>query len=155
MIDKTEKDDKISESEKSFRRSKSSPAFYNAFAFISSMSSGFDLSAMFDTNQKSGSLFTSKHSASTIMDKLESLAKNLHFKISFSNKNEYNLKMQGISEGRKGKLSVVVEVFEVAPEVAVVEFSKAEGDTLEYKKFEQDIRPGLQDIVWSWQGENS
>lgn len=145
------------ESEKSMKRSKlnSSPRFYNAFEFISSMSSGFDLSGMFETHRKSASLFTSKFRASTVMDKLESVAKKLNFKISFSKQNEYKLKMQGISEGRKGKLSVTVEVFEVAPEVAVVEFSKESGDTLEYKKFEEDVRPGLQDIVWSWQGEDS
>ena len=56
----------------------------------------------------------------------------------------------------KGKLAVTAEVFEVAPEVAVVEFSKSAGDTLEYKKFcEEDVRPALKDIVWSWQGENN
>lgn len=89
------------------------------------------------------------------MNKLESIAKKLNFKILYSNQNEYKLEMECISEGRKGKLSVTAEVFEVAPEVAVVEFSKTAGDTLEYKKFEEDVRPGLQDIVWSWQGENS
>ncbi|KAI3737517.1 hypothetical protein L2E82_27521 [Cichorium intybus] len=141
--------------EKSMKRSKSSPPFYNAFEFISSMSSGFDLSGMFETDRKTGSLFTSKLCASTIMNKIESVAKKLNFKISFSNQNEYKLKMQGISEGRKGRLSVTAEVFEVAPEVAVVEFSRESGDTLEYKKFEEDVRPGLQDIVWSWQGEDS
>ncbi|PWA43956.1 protein kinase, ATP binding site [Artemisia annua] len=155
LIDELGKDDNLNESEMSLKRSKSSPKFYNAFEFISAMSSGFDLSNMFETKQKSGSLFTSKSCVSTIMHKLESQAKKLQFNISCSNENEYKLKMQGISEGRKGKLLVNAEVFEVAPEVAVVEFSKAAGDTLEYKKFEDDIRPGLQDIVWSWQGENS
>ncbi|KAI3773477.1 hypothetical protein L1987_48007 [Smallanthus sonchifolius] len=155
LVDMTEKVDETSDSEKPMRRSKSSPRFYNAFEFISSMSSGFDLSNMFESNQKSESLFTSKFCASMIMNKLESIAKKLNFKILYSNQNEYKLKMEGISEGRKGKLLVTTEVFEVAPEVAVVEFSKTAGDTLEYKKFEEDVRPGLQDIVWSWQGENS
>ena len=155
LIDELGKDDNSNESEMSIRSSKSSPKFYNAFEFISAMSSGFDLSNMFENKQKSRSLFTSKSCASTIMVKLESLAKRLNFNISCSNENEYKLRMQGISEGRKGKLLVNAEVFEVATEVAVVEFSKAAGDTLEYKKFEDDIRPGLQDIVWSWQGENS
>ncbi|KAI3802608.1 hypothetical protein L1987_30748 [Smallanthus sonchifolius] len=155
LVDMTEKDDETNESEKPMRRSKSSPRFYNAFKFISSMSSGFDLSNMFESNRKSESLFTSKFCASTIMNKLEAIAKKLNFKILYSNKNEYKLKMECISEGRKGKLLVTTEVFEVAPEVAVVEFSKTAGDTLEYKKFEEEVRPGLQDIVWCWQGENS
>ncbi|XP_076912958.1 CBL-interacting serine/threonine-protein kinase 5-like [Bidens hawaiensis] len=154
LVDMTEYD-KTSETEKPIRKSKSSPRFYNAFEFISSMSSGFDLSNMFETNRKSESLFTSKYCASMIMNKLESIAKKLNFKILYSNQNEYKLKMEGITEGRKGKLLVTAEVFEVAPEVAVVEFSKTAGDTLEYKKFEEDVRPGLQDIVWSWQGEKS
>ncbi|KAM7277139.1 hypothetical protein ACFE04_019005 [Oxalis oulophora] len=64
--------------------------------------------------------------------------------------------LQGNTEGRKGRLSVTAEVFEVAPEVAVVEFSKSSGDTLEYAKFcEEDVRPALQDIVWIWHGESN
>ncbi|KAL7606410.1 hypothetical protein Lser_V15G17636 [Lactuca serriola] len=135
---------------------KSSPPFYNAFEFISSMSSGFDLSNMFESKRKSGSLFTSRYSASAILNKLDSAAKKLNFKILNSKQNEYKIKMQGISEGRKGKLSVTAEVFEVAPEVSVVEFSKSAGDTLEYKKFcEEDVRPALHDIVWKWQGDDN
>ncbi|XP_060168182.1 CBL-interacting serine/threonine-protein kinase 25-like [Lycium barbarum] len=136
-------------------RSKSVPPFYNAFEFISAMSSGFDLSSLFiEGKRKSGSMFTSKCSASMIMSKLESLAKKVNFQIVSAK--EFKVKMQGISEGRKGKLSVMAEVFEVAPEVAVVEFSKSAGDTLEYRKFyEEDVRPSLKDIVWTWQGENN
>ncbi|CAI9780026.1 unnamed protein product [Fraxinus pennsylvanica] len=139
--------------EPDFLRSKSSPPFYNAFEFISSMSSGFDLSSLFEGRRKSGSLFTSKCSASMIMSKLESVAKKLNFKILLAK--NFKMKVQGVSDGRKGKLSVMAEVFEVAPEVAVVEFSKSAGDTLEYRKFcEEDVRPALKDIVWSWQGES-
>ncbi|XP_071711414.1 CBL-interacting serine/threonine-protein kinase 25-like [Rutidosis leptorrhynchoides] len=135
---------------------KSSPPFYNAFEFISAMSSGFDLSSMFENKRKSGSLFTSRNSASSIVGKLELVAKKFNLKISRSKQSEYKVRMQGLSEGRKGKLAVTVEVFEVAPEVAVVEFSKSAGDTLEYKKFcEDDVRPALQDIVWKWQGEDN
>ncbi|GER48505.1 CBL-interacting protein kinase [Striga asiatica] len=135
-------------------RSKSAPPFYNAFEFISSMSSGFDLSGLFESQRKSGSLFTSKSSAQTIMGKLECLAKKLGFRMVASK--DYKVRLQGTSEGRKGKLSVTAEVYEVAPEVAVVELSKSSGDTLEYNKLcEEDIRPALKDIVWSWQGESS
>lgn len=135
-------------------RSKSSPPFYNAFEFISSMSSGFDLSNLFENERKSASLFTSRCSAAAVMAKLESLAKKLNLKLMWSK--DYKVTMQGVSEGRKGRLSVTAEVFEVAPEVAVVEFSKSSGDTLEYQKFcEEDVRPALKDIVWSWQGEES
>ncbi|KAJ0075110.1 hypothetical protein Patl1_34738 [Pistacia atlantica] len=131
----------------------SSPPFYNAFEFISSMSTGFDLSGLFENKRKSGSMFTSRCSSSAIMGKLETLAKKLNFGVCVK---EFKLKMLGKEEGRKGKLVVTAEVFEVAPEVAVVEFSKSAGDTLEYKKFyEEEVRPALKDIVWTWQGEDN
>ncbi|KAI3759597.1 hypothetical protein L6452_07522 [Arctium lappa] len=154
VIEETGNNNNNNES-KEFGTKTSSPPFYNAFEFISSMSSGFDLSNMFENNRKSSSLFTSKCSASAIVKKLESVANKLNLRVLNSKENEYRVKMQGRSDGRKGKLSVTAEVFAVAPEVTVVEFSKSAGDTLEYKKFcEEDVRPALNDIVWRWQGED-
>ncbi|WCJ40388.1 CBL-interacting protein kinase 25 [Euphorbia peplus] len=128
------------------------PPFYNAFEFISSMSSGFDLSSLFESKKKSGSMFTSKCPAPMILNKLESTAKGLNFRV--ASDADFNVKMQGKVEGRKGKLAMTAKVFEVAPEVAVVELSKNSGDSLEYTKFfEEDVKPALKDIVWSWQGE--
>ncbi|KAB2627920.1 CBL-interacting serine/threonine-protein kinase 25-like [Pyrus ussuriensis x Pyrus communis] len=130
------------------------PKFFNAFEFISSMSSGFDLSNLFEKKRKAGSVFTSKCSAAAIMAKIEAAAKGLSFKV--GKVKDFKLRMQGPNEGRKGRLSVTAEVFEVAPEVAVVQFTKSSGDTLEYAKFcEEDVRPALKDIVWTWQGDGS
>ncbi|KAF7830348.1 calcineurin B-like protein-interacting protein kinase [Senna tora] len=132
----------------------SSPKFFNAFEFISSMSSGFDLSGLFEKKRKSGSIFTSKCSATAIMSKIESVAKGLNFKV--GKVKDFKIRLEGRSEGRKGRLYVTAEVFEVAPEVAVVELSKCSGDTLEYAKFcEEDVRPALKDIVWTWQGDGN
>ncbi|KAK4771354.1 hypothetical protein SAY87_031886 [Trapa incisa] len=117
-------------------RSNSKPRFYNAFEFISSMSSGFDLSSLFESRRKSGSMFTSRCSASAIVGKIEGVAKKLNFGV--LSVKDYKVKLQGRSEGRKGKLGVTADVFEVAPEVVLVEFSKSSGDTLEYKKFCED-----------------
>jgi len=125
---------------------------YNAFEIISSLSHGFDLRNLFETRKRSPSMFISKHSASTVMAKLEAVAKKLNFRV--TGKKEFTVRMQGATEGRKGKLGMTVEVFEVAPEVAVVEFSKSAGDTLEYIKLcEEEVRPSLKDIVWTWQGD--
>ncbi|KAH1056571.1 hypothetical protein J1N35_034636 [Gossypium stocksii] len=130
-----------------------SPKFFNAFEFISSMSSGFDLSSLFEKERKSGTMFTSRCSASDIIAKIQGVAKGLNLKV--GKVKDFKLRLQGPSEGRKGRLSVMAEVFEVAPEVAVVEFSKSAGDTLEYAKFcEEEIRPALKDIVWTWQGDS-
>ncbi|KAE8735901.1 CBL-interacting serine/threonine-protein kinase 16 [Hibiscus syriacus] len=131
----------------------SSPKFFNAFQFISSMSSGFDLSSLFENKRKSGMMFTSRCSASAIMAKIEAAAKGLNFRV--GKVKDFKMKLQGSSEGWKGKLLVTAEVSEVAPEVAIVEFSKSSGDTLEYVKFcQENVRPALKDIVWTWQGDN-
>ncbi|KAK8484296.1 hypothetical protein V6N13_145041 [Hibiscus sabdariffa] len=138
----TEDDDKLS-----------SPKFFNAFEFISSMSSGFDLSSLFETKRKPGTMFTSRCSATAIMAKIEAVAKGFNFRV--GKVKDFKMKLQGTSEGRKGKLLVTAEVSEVAPEVEIVEFSKSSGDTLEYAKFcEENVRPALKDIVWTWQGDN-
>ncbi|KAE8682552.1 CBL-interacting serine/threonine-protein kinase 16 [Hibiscus syriacus] len=131
----------------------SSPKFFNAFEFISSMSSGFDLSSLFENKRKSGMMFTSRCTATVIMAKIEAAAKGLNFRV--GKVKDFKMKLQGSSEGRKGKLLLTAEVSEVAPEVAIVEFSKSSGDTLEYVKFcEENVRPALKDIVWTWQGDN-
>lgn len=126
--------------------------FYNAFEIISSLSHGFDLRSLFETSKRSPSVFICKFSASAVLGKLEAVANKINFRV--AGKKEFALTMQGAEEGRKGRLAMTVEVFEVAPEVAVVEFSKSAGDTLEYVKFcEDQVRPSLNDIVWSWQGD--
>ncbi|KAF7843195.1 CBL-interacting serine/threonine-protein kinase 5-like [Senna tora] len=111
----------------------SSRPFYNAFEIISSLSHGFDLRSLFETRKRSPSMFISKFSAAAVVGKVEAVAKKLNLRI--MGRKDYMVRMQGTKEGRKGKLGMTVEVFEVAPEVAVVEFSKSAGDTLEYVKF--------------------
>jgi 5'-AMP-activated protein kinase catalytic alpha subunit len=87
------------------------------------------------------------------MEKIEGVAEGLNFKV--AKVKDFKVRLQSPCEGRKGKLAVTTEVFEVAPEVAVVEFSKSSGDTLEYATFcKEDVRPALKDIVWTWQGDN-
>ncbi|KAG5249789.1 CBL-interacting serine/threonine-protein kinase [Salix suchowensis] len=134
--------------------SKHSPPFFNAFELISSMSSGFDLSSLFETRRRRNSMFTSKCPASMILTTLKSVANKLNFRVAVSDA-EFKVKLQGKEEGRKGKLAVTAEVFEVASELVVVELSKCSGDTFEYTKFcEEEVRPALKDIVWSWQGDD-
>ncbi|KAB1204693.1 CBL-interacting serine/threonine-protein kinase 5 [Morella rubra] len=129
------------------------PKFFNAFEFISSMSAGFDLSSLFEKKRKVGSIFTSRFGAASIMAKIEAVAKGLSFRV--VKEKDFKVRMEAAAEGRKGTLAITAEVFEVVPEVAIVEFSKSAGDTLEYTKFfEDDVRPALKDIVWTWQGDS-
>ncbi|PWA61829.1 Calcium/calmodulin-dependent/calcium-dependent protein kinase [Artemisia annua] len=139
----------------SMKKSTSSPSFFNAFELISSMSSGFDLSTLFEINAKKkvASIFTSKYSAATIVERIERAAHELRFHV--ETEDDFKIRMEGTEEGRKGALAVTAEVFEMTAEMTVVEFTKDSGDTLEYEKFcEEDVRPALKDIVWTWQGDD-
>ncbi|KAF3447983.1 hypothetical protein FNV43_RR08690 [Rhamnella rubrinervis] len=124
----------------------------NAFDIIS-FSAGFDLSGLFGESEgKKEVRFTSNKSASTIISKLEDIAKRLRLKI--KKKDGGLLKLEGSKEGRKGCLGIDAEIFEITPFFHLVEVKKSNGDTLEYQKMmKQDIRPALKDIVWTWQGE--
>ncbi|PSS23871.1 CBL-interacting protein kinase [Actinidia chinensis var. chinensis] len=128
------------------------PSNLNAFDIIS-FSAGFDLSGLFEENdRKKEARFTSNQTSKTIISKLEDIAKRLKLKI--MKKNGGVLKLEGAKEGRKGALSIDAEIFEVTPTFHLVEVKKSSGDTLEYQKMmEKDIRPALKDIVWTWQGD--
>lgn len=154
LPEKMAKEEEFRRESPAIRKSPSSPAFFNAFELISSMSSGFDLSGLFDIKGKASSMFTSRSSARDVIGKIEKMAKGMRFNI--MRVKPFKIKMQGPDGGRKGPLLVTAEVFKVAPEVTVVEFSKSSGDTLEYNKFcEEEARPALKDIVWAWQGSTS
>ncbi|KAK2995994.1 hypothetical protein RJ640_017358 [Escallonia rubra] len=127
------------------------PTCLNAFDIIS-LSPGFDLSGLFekDRNRKAEARFTTKNSASTIVSKLEEFALMESFNVK---KKDGTVKLQGSKEGRKGQLAIDAEIFEVTPSFHVVEVKKTAGDTMEYRKFcDQDLKPSLKDIVWTWQG---
>ncbi|GAU18686.1 hypothetical protein TSUD_125190 [Trifolium subterraneum] len=126
------------------------PISLNAFDIIS-LSASFDLSRFFKEDvQKKEARFSSKLPASVIISKMEDIAKQLRMKI--KKKAAGLLKLEGVDEGRKGVLSIDAKIFEVTPNFHLVEVKKSNGDTLEYQKIlKEDIRPGLQDIVWVWQ----
>lgn len=129
------------------------PSNMNAFDIISSLSDGFDLSPLFekDVNERPQARFTTTKPASTIVSKFEEIARTeQRFRCV---KKDGTLKLQGSKEGRKGQLAIDAEIFEITPAFYVVEMKKTSGDTLEYKEFyNQDLKPSLKDIVWTWQG---
>lgn len=127
------------------------PTCLNAFDIISH-SSGFDLSSLFekDKNCKRENRFMAQKPASAIVSKLEEVAMNESFRVK---KKDGTVKLQGNKEGRKGQLAIDAEIFEVTPSFHVVEVKKIAGDTMEYQNFcNQDLKPSLKDVVWSWQG---
>ncbi|KAG6415559.1 hypothetical protein SASPL_122972 [Salvia splendens] len=124
----------------------------NAFDIIS-LSAGFDLSRLFEEpSVKKEARFISLQPASVIISKLEELAKRMKLKI--SKKDAGLFKFEGTEEGKKGYLSIDAEIFMLTPDFHMVEIKKTSGDSLEYQNmFDESIRPGLQNIVWAWQGE--
>ncbi|KAE9604763.1 putative protein kinase CAMK-CAMKL-CHK1 family [Lupinus albus] len=128
------------------------PTYLNAFDIIS-LSAGLDLTCLFANNGDQDNVkFTSMNSASSIMSTLEDIARVLKMKI--TKKDGGLLKLERSREGRKGQLSIDVEMFEFTESFYLVEMKKSCGDTLEYQKIlKEDIRPVLKAIVWGWQGE--
>ncbi|XP_019167156.1 PREDICTED: CBL-interacting protein kinase 2 [Ipomoea nil] len=124
----------------------------NAFDIIS-FSAGFDLSRLFEEPcLKKETRFTSWKPAAVIISKLEDLAKRLKLKL--SKRDAGLLRFEGMKEGKKGVVAIDAEIFEVTPDLHLVELKKSNGDTLEYQRILNDgLRPGLQDIVWVWQSD--
>lgn len=123
------------------------PESMNAFEFISK-TQGFSLEKLFEKQAglvKRETRFASHCPAHEIMSKIEEAAKPLGFNV---DKRNYKMKLKGDKNGRKGKLSVTTEVFEVAPSLHMVELRKDGGDTLEFHKFYKTFSSGLTDIVW-------
>jgi 5'-AMP-activated protein kinase, catalytic alpha subunit len=131
-----------------------SPRTCNAFQLISSMSSGFDLSGLFESEQKAATVFTSRAPAATVVDKLEAVGRALGFEVTRGK--GWTLRMESkAGGGTTGQLAVTAEVMEVAADVAVVEFAHDAGDELDFNKFcAVDVRSALADIVWAWQGDS-
>lgn len=121
----------------------------NAFHIIS-LSEGFDLSPLFEEKkreEKEELRFATTRSASSVISKLEEVAKAGKFRVK---KSDSMVRLQGEASGRKGKLVIAAEIFAVTPSFLVVEVKKDNGDTLEYNQFcSKELRPALKDIVWT------
>ncbi|BBH00987.1 CBL-interacting protein kinase 20 [Prunus dulcis] len=119
------------------------PTCFNAFDIIS-LSPGFDLSA-----QTTGKIHQHKTSRNNCF-KIRSDSRDREIQM---HEERWDPEIAGSKEGRKGQLGIDAEIFEVTPSFYVVEMKKTAGDTLEYMEFcDHDLKPSLQDIVWTWQG---
>lgn len=145
-------DDHTCEPEEKANFSSMKPTTLNAFDIINSLSGAFDLSGLFEKNVVEAHRFTTQKPASMVMSKLEEVAMTENFDVKKTQ--DGKMKLQGCKEGRKGQLAIDAEIFEVTPSIHLVEMKKTSGDTLEYRKFcNQDLRPSLKDIVWTWQSD--
>ncbi|KAD7117122.1 hypothetical protein R6Q59_006294 [Mikania micrantha] len=119
------------------------PASLNAFDLIS-FSRGFSLSGLFEDGGEE-SRFVSGASVPIIIDKLEEIAKVVSFTV---RKKDCQVSLEGSREGVKGPLTIAAEIFELTPNLRVVEVKKKAGDRVEYDEFfDRELRPGLQTLM--------
>ncbi|KAK9697844.1 hypothetical protein RND81_08G065000 [Saponaria officinalis] len=123
------------------------PLFMNAFEMIT-LSQGLNLSALFDRRQdfvKRQTRFVSRESPNTIISTIEAVAESMGLKVHTRN---YKTRLERISANNAGPFAVIVEVYEVAPSLFMVDVRKASGDTLEYHKFYKQLCAKLEHIIW-------
>ncbi|CAJ2634753.1 unnamed protein product [Trifolium pratense] len=60
----------------------------------------------------------------------------------------HQMRIERVSVNKVGQFAVVLEVFEVAPSLFMVDVRKAAGDTLEYHKFYKNLCAKLESIIW-------
>uniref|UniRef100_A0A804MX80 non-specific serine/threonine protein kinase n=1 Tax=Zea mays TaxID=4577 RepID=A0A804MX80_MAIZE len=107
------------------------PLTLNAFDLII-LSQGLNLAALFDRRQDCDKLqnrFLSRNPAKVILSSMEVVAQSMGFKTHIRN---YKMRVEGLNADKTSHLSVMVEVFEVAPSIFMVELQRAAGDTSEY-----------------------
>ncbi|KAI4344139.1 hypothetical protein L6164_011405 [Bauhinia variegata] len=123
------------------------PLIMNAFEMIT-LSQGLNLSALFERRQdyvKRQTRFVSRKPARVIISSIEAVAKSMGLKVHSRN---YKMRLEGLSVDKAGQFAVVLEVFEVAPSLFMVDVRKAAGDTLEYHKFYKNLCAKLESIIW-------
>lgn len=119
------------------------PASLNAFDLIS-FSPGFDLSGLFEEGGE-GARFVSGAPVSKIITKLEEIAKVVSFTV---RKKDCRVSLEGFREGVKGPLTIATEIFELTPNLVVVEVKKKGGDRGEYEDFcNKELKPGLENLT--------
>ncbi|KAK4481185.1 hypothetical protein RD792_012066 [Penstemon davidsonii] len=129
------------------RNNEDGPLIMNAFEMIT-LSQGLNLSALFDRRQdyiKRQTRFFSRQPAKVIISSIEAAAGSLGLKVHTRN---YKTRLEGVSANRASQFAVVLEVFEVAPSLFMVDVRKAAGDTLEYHKFYKNFCAIIDKIIW-------
>ncbi|KAM7265253.1 hypothetical protein ACFE04_002936 [Oxalis oulophora] len=123
------------------------PLVMNAFEMIT-LSQGLNLSALFDRQQdfvKRQTRFVSRKPAKIIISTIETVAQSMGLKV---HTRSYKTRLEGTSTSKARQFAVVVEVFEVASSLFMVDVRKAAGDTLDYHQFYKHFCTKLESIIW-------
>ncbi|XP_029129238.1 CBL-interacting serine/threonine-protein kinase 24 isoform X2 [Cajanus cajan] len=123
------------------------PLIMNAFEMIA-LSQGLNLSPLFDRHEdhvKRQTRFVSRKPAKVIISSIEAVAESMGLKVHSRN---YKVRLEGVSANMVGQFAVVLEVFEVAPSLFMVDVRKAAGDIFDYHKFYKNFCAKLGNIIW-------
>ncbi|KAL2553524.1 CBL-interacting serine/threonine-protein kinase 24 [Forsythia ovata] len=115
------------------RTNDTGPLVMNAFEMIT-LSQGLNLSALFDRHQdsvKRQTRFVSRQPAKVIISAIEAASESMGLKVHTRN---YKTRLEGVSANGASQFAVVLEVYEVATSLFMVDVRKAAGETLEYHK---------------------
>ncbi|MBA0786011.1 hypothetical protein Gotri_026191 [Gossypium trilobum] len=127
------------------------PLSLNAFDLII-LSQGLNLATLFDRgkdNMKYQTRFVSQKPARVVLSSMEVVAQSMGYKTHIRN---YKMRVEGPSANKNSHLSVILEVFEVAPTFLMVDMEKAAGDAGEYLKA---FYSNLEEIIWKPPNESS
>ncbi|KAK7292055.1 hypothetical protein RIF29_07707 [Crotalaria pallida] len=123
------------------------PLIMNAFEMIT-LSQGLNLSPLFDRHQdyvKRQTRFVSRKPAKVIISSIEVAAESMGLKVRSRN---YKMRLERLSANMAGQFAVVLEVYEVAPSLFMIDVRKAAGDTLDYHMFYKNLCAKLENIIW-------
>ncbi|KAJ1282091.1 hypothetical protein BS78_03G023200 [Paspalum vaginatum] len=131
----------------------------NAFDIIS-FSQGFDLSGLFEDGEgarggggneqppphPAAARFVSAAPVEQILATLEGAASAAGMAV--RERDDGSISMEGTREGEHGALAVAAEIYELTPELVVVEVRRKSGGAAEYEEFfRAQLKPSLRDLV--------
>lgn len=124
------------------------PLILNAFDLII-LSQGLNLQSLFDKSKQESvrqqTRFVSQKPAKVVLSSMEVVSQSMGFKTHIRN---YKMRIEGLSASKTGNITVILEVFEVAPTYLLVDMQKVAGDLNEYLNFYKTFCENLDDIIW-------
>ncbi|CAK7327158.1 unnamed protein product [Dovyalis caffra] len=125
---------------------KSAVASINAFDIIT-MSSGLDLSGLFEVKNWRERRFTSSETVERVTERVKEVGGRLGYRVEEGN--------GGVAIGLgKERVGLVFEVLEIVEKLLVVEVKAVVGGGLEFEEFHWgELKDGLEDVVLQWHND--
>ncbi|CAI0465654.1 unnamed protein product [Linum tenue] len=118
---------------------------FNAFDIIS-MSSGLDLSGLFEATCRKEKRFTSTERLGRVIERVKEVGEKLDYRVEEGKGGAIGL--------AKGKLVLLFEAMEIAEKMVVAEVRVAKGCGIEFEEVHLvELKNGLGDIVLDWHGD--